>query len=66
MAIETCKTCKWFYDRPVAYIRDCRKKAPDRSMNNMDRACWPQTSDTDFCGDHKPREEDGEDSAKAP
>ena len=52
--MERCEQCK-FWDRTGSRFGNCRRYAPRAAMTREHHiVVWPQTQQTDWCGDFEP------------
>jgi hypothetical protein len=65
--MNNCENCKYWQlwveqKHPAAIVGDCRKSAPQNFQIQKGQPVekfitkWPSTRNTDFCGDHKPKQ----------
>ena len=49
---DTCATCRFYLHRGEPFTHgECRRHAPISVEEN-----WPATKQTDWCGDHEPKD----------
>ncbi len=49
---ESCKTCKFFFDKEKGYAEGiCRRHAPITNVSFTSYINWPTVTDDDWCGD---------------